>query len=663
MVAASDIILENKKRLDALFAPYDPLSGLGSPIDRFPITYYVQKDKPLTVWLPLSMKEEPIIKALIQTPDVSELAPTLFKGKKNPVELFFGTLTNIRFKHDFEFWSYLTCVIEDKESGKPIPFKCRLAQRFLLKTYEDMRLGGLPIRAVVLKARQWGGSTLTQMYMLWIQVVLTKNWHSAVCTHVEEQAKHIRGMYVNAANTYPRQVGAITLTPYQGSSKTKFVEESGSLIAIGSMQEPENLRTFSFKMVHWSEVGSFKETQGKKPEDFMQNIRSSIPNVPLTMEVLESTAKGVGNFFHREWQSAESKSMKFRSVFVPWFMIDLYIEKIENYEAFIKSMTEYQWYQWECGATLEGIKWYNSKQVGDNYSDWRMQSEFPGTPDEAFQNTGSRVFNPRYVKQMRKNCMDPEFKGKLFSKGRKGKDAFIDLEFGATPEGELWVWVFPDKTVECINRYIITADIGGRSEGADFSTVRVLDRYWTQFGGPLYAVATWRGHIDQDLFGWICAQIAFIYNEGLLIVEANSLRKEQVSSEGSHYLTLLDEIAEYYENIFTRISPEKVKGENALIYGFHTNSSSKTLAINAMNGAMRDQSYVEYDSRVMDEADSFENKPDGSQGATQGSHDDLVMPTAIGIWADGNPIAIGPCKEVDRSKGVVHKRIVNESSM
>ena len=663
MAAGRDIILENKKRLDALFAPYDPLSGLGSPIDRFSITYYVQKDKPLTVWLPLSMKEEPIIQALIRTPDISELASYAFKGKPNCLELFLAALTNIRFKHDFEFWSFLTVKIQDKITHEDIPFKMRLAQRILFKELERMRLAGVPIRVILLKARQWGGSTLVQIYMLWIQTILKVNWHSAICADVEDQAKNVRGMYHRAAETYPKSVGKITLKPYEKSGKNRVVEERGCIIGIGSMQEPENLRSYNFAMLHLTEVGSWKETQGKKPEDLTQNLRAMLPDIALTLEVLESTAKGVGNFFHREWLAAEEKRSGYAAVFIPWFKIDLYLKPIDDHETFISTMTPYDWIQWQQGATLEGISWYRSFQAEKNYSGWRMKAEFPGTSLEAFSATGSRVFAPEYVQAMRTHCIPAEYKGQMFSKSRKGRDAFTDLEFKEVPNGDFWIWTFPDKSVSVDNRYIIVADIGGKSDGADFSTIRVLDRYWSQFGGPVEAVATYRSHIDQDLFAWVCAQVAFFYNKGLLIVEANSLRKEQISSEGSHYMTVLDEIAEYYDNIFTRISPEKVRGEKALIYGFHTNSSSKSLAIDSMNGSMRDQTYIEYDVRALDECDTYEQKPDGSQGAVSGCHDDLVMATAIGIWVSNSPQAIGPCRESDRTKGVVHKRIVNESSL
>jgi hypothetical protein len=46
---------------------------------------------------------------------------------------------------------------------------------------------------------------------------------------------------------------------------------------------------------------------------------------------------------------------------------------------------------------------------------------------------------------------------------------------------------------------------------------------------------------------------------------------------------------------------------------------------------MRDDGYIEHYSLAADEADTYEWKPDGSIGAVEGSHDDIIMSTAIGV--------------------------------
>ena len=78
-----------------------------------------------------------------------------------------------RIIYDFEYWAYSFIFIKDKVSPKDIPFKLNRAQRRVLNKLEKLRKAGKPIKFILLKARQWGGSTLVQIYMLWIMLVET----------------------------------------------------------------------------------------------------------------------------------------------------------------------------------------------------------------------------------------------------------------------------------------------------------------------------------------------------------------------------------------------------------------------------------------------------------------------------------------------------------
>lgn len=66
----------------------------------------------------------------------------------------------LRFKYDFEYWAYRCVVITDKLTGQDIPFKLNRPQRRLVAELERQRLASQPLRLIMLKARQWGGSAL-----------------------------------------------------------------------------------------------------------------------------------------------------------------------------------------------------------------------------------------------------------------------------------------------------------------------------------------------------------------------------------------------------------------------------------------------------------------------------------------------------------------------
>ena len=56
------------------------------------------------------------------------------------------------------------------------------------------------------------------------------------------------------------------------------------------------------------------------------------------------------------------------------------------------------------------------------------------------------------------------------------------------------------------------------------------------------------------------------------------------------------------------------------------------MIIDALNAGLRDQSYIERDTRACDEMDWFVMSTKGKYEAQEGKHDDLVIATAIGVW-------------------------------
>lgn len=634
----SNIIAENKRRLEELCAPYDQIRGIGSPIERF--AFMLLRDE--IVNLPVSMLS---VKAIRDAHEAGGLPKYLTKhnlSKNNVfIKSFMSKYRKARYRHDFEYWAIKCVKVQDKITKSHIPFVLRFSQRLLLKELETLRLSDTPIRIALLKARQWGGSTLVQIYMSWIQLFHKFNWHSAIVADVDDQARNIRSMYNRVLREHPKKIvqdrygedlEKIILQPHEGSQKNRVMEGRGCVVGIGSSQKPDNFRSYDFAMLHASEVGLWKETQGRSPEDLMQALRATVPNTGYSLVVLESTAKGVGNFFHREWQAASEGKSGYKPVFVPWFKIpELYTMPISDYQSFINNMSDRAWELWHHGATLEGIAWYVYTKEADNYDDWRMCSEFPTTATEAFQSTGRRAFAPVYVLNARKNCIKPIAIGDLHADSRSGPEALKNINFEENSRGFMRVYSFPDNQ-PIKHRYALFVDIGGRHHLSDYSVIKVFDRYWMMEAGVPETAAVWSGHLDQDLVAWKAVQIGTWFNNGLVAIETNSLRKDTRSSEGDHFLTILDEVVKYYKNLYMRSNPDKIRQGVPQLYGFHTNSKTKVMLIDGLNAALRDEQYIERDARSCDEMDTYEHKPDGSYGAVEGAKDDHVIVTAGGLW-------------------------------
>lgn len=637
MININAIVATNAKRNIENRSEYNQLTGEGSLLKRFRF----QISETDFLLLPEVMLRNSFIAAL----------------HKKGGHLTSAELTNVRLlrvKYDFEYWC-ITCVkIQDKLTKRLTPFMLRRPQLKMFNVMVSLLFENKPIRIILLKARQWGGSTLVQIFMAWIQLFHRKGWHSVVVADVEDQSRNIKSMYSKLAINHPSEVLSVTFKGFEGSSKNKVIVERDCIIYLGSMQKPDSLRSADVMMAHLSEVGLWKETEGKKPEDLVQSIAGTVPLESYSVIVMESTAKGIGNFFHREWLKAKSKQSGYIPVFVAWWEIEMYqtlfVDENEM-RTFVGSLSPQECSYFKLGATLEAINWYRTKKYTESYDDWRMGCEFPTTPEEAFQSTGNRVHPPLYVTQMRKFCSTPKYVGDLFADKHSGVEALSSLHFEDCVNGIFWLWAKPDKEISMSNRYVVSMDIGGKSESADWSVISVIDRYWLSEGGVEECIGTCRFHLDQDLAIWKAVQIAKYFNNALLVVESNSLNHK--GDEGDHTLTILDEMKGVYTNLYYRTDPQKIKEGLPPRYGFHTNSASKTDLINQMNKRFREIGHYERDSRALDEADNYETKSSGSFGSVDGTHDDIYMSRAIGLKASST---------MDIPKLIEERRVVRKAT-
>jgi hypothetical protein len=665
MIGIEKITDENNRRNAILDAPYDPIIGIGGPLERQQV-YFSDWESPM--YFPKEMMNVREIDFLTNFHAIHDAAAYL----KVSYDDLMLTITKLRFKCDFEFYSATAIQILNKDTFQFVPFVLRGAQRILLAVLEAMRLAGAPIRIVLLKARQWGGSTLVQIYMMWIQQVHKHNWHLAVCAQDDSAAKNIYGMYSNAAEYYPSELGTITLRPYQ-RSKNRICVETGGIIGIGSVNNPKQFRSFNYAMIHLSEVGIWPDTEKISADELIASLKETVPDVPYSMIVEESTAKGL-NYFHDSWQRAESGTTRNKAVFVPWHKIDRCRIPLDvPVPEFVSTMSKYDWFMWEEGATLEGINWYN-KHKADRYqqaekehssfSETQMKQENPTTVEEAFQSAGEKRFDPLYIKVMEQDCCPPEFIGDVYADATQGENAFDNIEFRQQAKGKLWIWEFPDTSIEVSDRYVGFADIGGVWRGADYSSLVVLDRYWMTEQGDPVVVAVWHGHADKDLFGWIAAQICKKYNNALLAYETNTYDKDKRRDD--HFLTVVEEIADVYPNMYIRNRPEKVGSDFVPIYGFHTNVKTKPAMIDALHAASRERyrqinegasdgySLIVRDKRLINEMNWYEKKEDGTLGAMQGKNDDLVIVHAGAYYIATKQMPLPQVIERNRS---THRRL------
>lgn len=660
--SVKDILDENGKRLRS--ASFNPYTGEGSTGKRFRFSC---PDFPMPLqFLPVSMKRCSLVKDIKRLGSLRKFITDKLgvEFSKEAVDDVVSTFVRLRYRHDFPFWAAMLVKIKNKDGGEDIPFVLNRPQRRLIAFLEELRLAALPIRIVLLKARQWGGSTAVQVYMAWLQLVHEVGLNSLIVGHIKDAANEVRDMYDRLIKAYPVEMlhpigegfsqGEPKFVGVGTSANIKRVPQRNCKIKIGSAETPDSARGGDYALVHCTEVGLWRKTEGKTPEDIIQAATSGILLKPYTLIVYESTAKGVGNFFHREYVAAKKGKSQFRAVFVPWFEIEKYALPFAD-KAATERFAEWLWenrnngaelsdreepgkylyWLWRQGASLQAINWYVEERR--KYHDHaRMASEYPSDDIEAFANSGANVFDRYEVEKFMSACCAPKLVGDVYADGDEGKDALTHLRFKADNCGLLWVWQLPEvfTEVRVFNRYLVAVDIGGRGKKADWSVIVVFDRLLMADGDGPSVVAQWYGHIDMDLLAWKAAQIAAFYDNALLVIESNTLetKDQNHDTEGDQSEFILAQIKDVYSNLYARRqSEEDIREKRPVKYGFHTNVATKPKIISALVKIVREQLYIERDSRCLDEYLSYE-KVNGSYNAVIGKHDDLLMTRAIGLY-------------------------------
>lgn len=614
----SSLVAENTRRKALLDIPYDPVTGNGATGTRVAVT---APDGSLQ-YVPVAMTEDPRY-AVVRGSDIA--------------------WRHLRICHDFEYWAATCVMIRDKISGADTRLRLNRPQRRVLALLEERRLAREPLRLIMLKARQWGGSTLILMYMAWIQCCLRRNWHSLICAHVKDTSATIRAMYAKMLDHYPEELWEEDTPPefraFERSVNTRVIPGRDCRVTLASSERQDAVRGADFVMAHLSEVAFWCDSAQRSPEAFIRAVCGGVARVDCSMIVLESTANGVGNYFHSEWMRSKRGESDKIPVFVPWHEIDIYASPVADVSALYRAMDAYERGLWEKGCTLEQIQWYHDKRR-EYATHAQMAAEFPSDDVEAFASTSRSVFARAGVEALRAGCCEPVAVGELATSAPTGSGALVVRGFRDDPLGKLKVWKYPQPGGRCYNRYVAAVDIGGRSESSDFSVISVIDTV-TPDGRP-EVVAQWRGHIDHDLLTWKAAAIAQWYDEALLVIESNTLETE----DSDNSLFTLSELNHVYRNLYYRVARDRVTLAPETRVGFHTNRSTKAMVITRLIGMVRDGAYVErdmaacdeLDMAACDELDMYECDSSGRYAAKPGFHDDILMTRAIALHVAMTPV-------------------------
>lgn len=660
-----DMLAENEKRLKLIFGQHDQYSGRGMEMHTYKC---VIPDYPIRVqYLTEEVYKNRLYADVMKAGTIEKYVEDFNEKYKDNSDFSLITyenvvheLLNARLSRDPSF-AFFVCFLIKYKGGGIGPFILNFAQRYLLAELEKMRIAGVPIRIILLKARQWGGSTLVQLYMAWIQLFVKEQWNSVIIAQTKDTAKRIKAMYKKVLDNFPGLIfgtDKLVFSPYEKSSSDSIITDpSGKIIrdnvvTTASYENFESTRGMDYAMAHFSEVAYWRTTQGKSAEEVVTNIDGNILEEPYTIEISESTARGMSGWFYDEYQLAKKGKSSRKAIFIAFFLIENDMkkfksakEKREFAEFLIKNKDNdvapdkahesgrYLYGLWRKGATLEHINWYILKRAS-LHDHAQMASEAPSDDIECFQFSGIHVFSIKVIYDLReKYVSDPIFIGDV----AQSKDGRITLVQSST--GLFRVWKYPDN-LKTKNRYMVIVDVGGRSDKSDYSVITVIDRWQTRFsGGKLEVVARWRGHIRYDFLAYKAVKIARLWDNALLVFESNTYDKKKAEStefveQGDHIRGILKKIYDEYDNLYMRPStnPEDIRQGIFHKIGFQTNVKTKQDMVDNFIIIFEDDQFIDHDERTYEEAAIYEQFPDGKYGNTPGAdnHDDIIMTDMIG---------------------------------
>lgn len=267
--------------------------------------------------------------------------------------------------------------IRDKQGERTI-FKPNWAQKEVRLTHKNLAL----------KVRQVG--ITTGLCVRWLDSsIFGKDLKTGIVAHTKDDASKIfREKILFPYENLPADIRSVVRIKKQ--TETEIVFSNGSEISVGV-----SYRSGTIQILHVTEYGYTCSHMPARAEEIKTGAFNAVPDKGIT--VVESTAKGRAGDFYEMCQEAQ-KGNEWHFMFFPWWKHPEYA----NYE--LEPFAERRDIETEYLDKLEGHihlkltpeqrRWWCLKRrdQGD-----KMFSEYPSTPEEAFQQTTEGAYYGRLM--------------------------------------------------------------------------------------------------------------------------------------------------------------------------------------------------------------------------------------------------------------------------
>lgn len=284
---------------------------------------------------------------------------------------------------DFTVYARAALKIRTKDGGVK-PFRLNSAQRYIHQRIEEQLNQTGKVRALILKGRQMGCSTYVEARFYW-KVSGQFGRNAYILTHEQKATDNLFGMAQRYHQHCPAELRPSTK---RSNAKELYFDRLDSGYQVATAGSEGTGRSGTAQYFHGSEVAHWPNA-----ESHMAGIGQVVPSGAAaagTEIILETTANGIGDLFHRMWQAAERGDGEYIAIFVPWFWQEEYRAAVPPGFQLTEDEIEYQD---AYGLSIEQMVWRRYKITDEFGGDTGyFDQEYPATADLAFVAVGTDSF-------------------------------------------------------------------------------------------------------------------------------------------------------------------------------------------------------------------------------------------------------------------------------
>ena len=295
---------------------------------------------------------------------------------------------------DFIFYSKHAPMMVKPKVGKLVPLVLNNAQNVIHQKLEQQRKETGMERAVILKSRQVGASTLigAKYYHR------TSRQHSNntfIITHKADATQNLFDMTLRYHNNVDPRLRTTTLSETNKSLVFKGLDSNYRVATAGS---GETGRSYTITNFHGSEYAFWPN-----PEKIAAGALQAVPDMAGTSIIFESTANGVNNDFYHICMEAMQKKSEFQLIFIPWYIQEEYRHPVPvGFELTHEEIELKKQYN----LLDEQLVWRRRKIDGHfRGKALKFMQEYPSNPMEAFQSTENSLIDIQAVQKARTNTV------------------------------------------------------------------------------------------------------------------------------------------------------------------------------------------------------------------------------------------------------------------